>query len=139
MPFLDRESFILLLRRLGDVEEAAVLAAAREVDTRMAAAGVDWEDLLVQPPAGEEDRVEEEEEPAGEDAAAADLRLDAAAAARDLALIDRLLSAYGLSAETRDDLEEFKRAIGEGQYTAMDSRYLHALQSRLGRGKPPAA
>ena len=46
MPNLDRESFIALLEKLGSDNDQDVLAAARELDARVRAAGVGWTDLL---------------------------------------------------------------------------------------------
>src|SRR5688500_14377814 len=51
MPYLNRDSFIALLDRLGSTDDAEVLASAREIDRRMRASGVSWNDLLVPPPA----------------------------------------------------------------------------------------
>ena len=46
MPYLDRESFVALLEELGSDNDQDVLAAARELDARVRAAGVGWTDLL---------------------------------------------------------------------------------------------
>jgi len=50
MPFMDRDSFIGLLERLGSPDDAEALGAAREIDQRMKEAGLSWHDLLVPPP-----------------------------------------------------------------------------------------
>ena len=49
MPHLDRDSFIALLNRLGDPDEAEALAAAREIDRRVRESGLTWSELLVPP------------------------------------------------------------------------------------------
>jgi hypothetical protein len=49
MPNLDRDSFIALLNRLGDPDEAEALAAAREIDRRVRESGLTWSELLVPP------------------------------------------------------------------------------------------
>lgn len=53
MPYLDRDSFIALLEQLGSDNDQDVLAAARELDARVRAAGVGWTDLLT--PEGDDD------------------------------------------------------------------------------------
>ena len=53
MPYLDRDSFIALLEQLGSDNDREVLAAARELDARVRAAGVGWTDLLT--PEGDDD------------------------------------------------------------------------------------
>ena len=50
MPFLDRDSFIALLERLGDTDDTKCLAAAREIHQRMSAAHLAWQDLLLHCP-----------------------------------------------------------------------------------------
>ena len=50
MPHLDRDSFIALLDRLGDPDEAEVLATAREIDRRVRESGMTWSELLAPPP-----------------------------------------------------------------------------------------
>lgn len=131
MPHLDRDSFIALLDRLGDADDAAVLAAARSIDARVRDAGLDWNDLLVPPPAA----VVEDAEPAvGEAPPETDSEPDAAECAHDLALIDALLARPSLSPETRVELQEMRGQIADGNHTRMDSRYLRGLHARLGAG-----
>ncbi len=156
MPFMDRDSFIRLLEKLGDPDDAATLAAAREIDQRMAEAGITWDMLLVAPPgtepeaepeevfddAGEEgdgdrdeDGDEDEAAPGDDDAPApggparnsAQLAQDQA----DLALIEKVLTECEISEETRIDLLDFKQDIADGEFTAMDRKYVQALHARL--------
>src|SRR5690348_1625936 len=47
MPFMDRNSFITLLDKLGDADDAVCLAAAREIHQRMQQSNLQWSDLLV--------------------------------------------------------------------------------------------
>src|SRR6185503_14878055 len=49
MPNKDRESFLMLLERLGSADDAEVVKAARETAQRLAASGLTWEDLLRPP------------------------------------------------------------------------------------------
>ena len=135
MPYLDRNSFIALLGRLGSADDAEVLASAREIDRRVREGGVAWDDLLIPPPGA----VAEVDEDSYRGAFTDDDLLDMGPPRRregygdDVALIDELLADPDLSAETRQELLDFKSDIAEGEFTDMDSRYLHDLHNRLTR------
>lgn len=135
MPHLDRDSFIALLDRLGDADDAAVLAAARAIDARVREAGLDWNDLLAPPPAAV---VEEPEPEVGEAPPEKDGEPDAEECAHDLVLIDALLARPTLSPEMRVELQEMRGQITDGNHTRLDSRYLRGLHARLGAGAPAA-
>ncbi len=125
MPFMDRTSFIGLLDRLGDPDAAAALAAAREIDRRLREAGVTWDGILV--PAA----VEEPEVGDGSLLVADEPVPVAEGLEEDLTRIERLLTAYQLSAETRAELEDYRAEIQDGTFTDMDRRYLRDLEVRL--------
>ncbi len=125
MPFMDRTSFIGLLDRLGDPDDAAALAAAREIDRRLREAGVTWDGILV--PAA----VEEPEVGDGSLLVADEPVPVAEGLEEDLTRIERLLTAYQLSAETRAELEDYRAEIQDGTFTDMDRRYLRDLEVRL--------
>lgn len=137
-PPPDRAELITLLNRLGDPDDAAVLAAARELDRRLRAAGTRWEELLPGNP-----RPTGEEPPDGTIMGDfSDNGLDEPATrvpgglAGDETLIAKLLSEYDLSTQTREDLEDMRAAIAEGEFTERDSRYLRDLLARL-TGRTP--
>ena len=48
--------------------------------------------------------------------------------------IDSLLAAEGLSDDTREELEDYKQDITNGDFTEADSQYLRALAKRLSGG-----
>lgn len=125
MPRFDREGLIRLLERLGSADDAEVLAAAREVDRRVAAAGLDWDEVV----AGAAERGGAIGAPAAADAA--QWSEDGAEEIDDLALIDRILRDFEITESTRADLGDFKRDIGAGEFTAADRRYLRSLYTRL--------
>ena len=151
MPHMDRRDFIGLLERLDDEDDAAVLAAAREVVQRMHESEIGWDDLLVpesveEPEPDETDEHEDEydeddyeDEDEDEDEAelesAAEQASDDEAGAVDsgatAALINRMLREAKLSEETRAELEELKADLEAGDFTDMDDRYVRALHKRL--------
>ncbi len=153
---LDRAQFIELLRTLGEEEDEAVLTAARDIHAQMTVAGVDWDDLLVpehpdEPEDDDEDYEDDADLDDDEDERDDDDDLDDDLDDEDddddeddgderaltdeekaeaLSLITRLLD-KGVSADTKEELEEYKQDIDEGEFAAMDLRYLRALHKRL--------
>ena len=110
MPNKDRESFLMLLERLGSADDAEVLRAAREIAQRLAASGLTWEDLL-RPPSAPTIEI------TGDDAV----------------LIDRLLAHANVSEDTREELRGFRRDLAQGHIDPLDRKYLHDLARRIGR------
>jgi hypothetical protein len=134
---LDRAELLSLLERLGDPDDAAVLAAARELDGRLRATGTSWEELLGNPRLSGAEPAD-----GGVIGSFSDDDLDepairaAGGLGDDEALIARLLSEHDLSAQTREDLEDMRAAMSEGEFTERDSRYLRDLLARL-TGRTP--
>lgn len=126
---LDRVELISLLETLGSENDEEVLAAARVLDTKVAAAGTSW-NVLLAPGIGAADDEEAGDEPevAPDAAPPADV---AARNAESLALIDKLLSRSGHSEDLRQELEGYKADIAEGEFTDADHSYLRALYRRL--------
>ncbi len=121
---LMRDDLIELLERLGSDSDEDALAAARELHTRVSAAGVHWDDLLV-PDTGE---------PAEPEASASEPEAPAATAddkANSLALIDKMLARPGISEDFRGELEDYKTDIAKGEFEDRDHRYIRALYERL--------
>ena len=129
MPFMDRESFIVLLDKLGDPNDASCLAAAREIDQRMKQSNLQWSDLLV-PVGGSGDSGGSDD---AEGPAAEPLDQPAQAGSDDYALIDRLLARSGLSDDTREELTGMRADIASGEFSARDRKYLQSLDARLSR------
>lgn len=127
MPFMDRDSFITLLDKLGDADDARSLAAAREIHQRMQAANLKWSDLLL-PMGGRDD--DDADEPAAD---GEPLDRTAEPITEDFALIDRLLARSDLSQDMRDELTGMREDIGSGEFTARDRKYLQSLEARLSR------
>ncbi len=131
MPLTDRDGFIRLLERLGSPDEAELVAAARELDRRVAAAGLDWDELILGAPSADPEGVASAEgEPLPPET-----DIDALG---DDALIDRILREYPVSETTRADLVDFKTDIAAGEFSASDRRYLRSLYTRLRSGRTAA-
>ncbi len=138
---LERGDVIRLLEKLGSDEDEEVLAAAREVHDRVAAAGTTWEDLLIPEEAGAADgedrdaaddsegQPDHDEEDEGAESPADKAGKNAEA----LKLIDKLLAQPGISEETREELRDYKTDISEGEFTEADRRYIRALYDRLSK------
>jgi hypothetical protein len=149
MADMNREALIALLDKLGDSDDATVAATAREIDGMIKAAELGWDDLLRpdhEEAYDDDDVADDVADDAADDVAddttddmagayeadptAAD-GITAAEASPDLDLIESLLKRKGLSADTLEELRDLKRDIAEGDFTAMDRKYLRALDSRL--------
>lgn len=162
---LNRDEVIGLLNDLGSEEDETVLAAARAVHAKLAAAELTWQDLL-RPEDGEEAAGEAEPEAetwaddseadSGADPGAdpgADSGAESGADSEDgadsdnaepaetetapgkdaesLALIEALLAKAGISDDLRQELEDYKSDIAEGEFGPGDRKYLRAVHKRL--------
>ena len=118
---LDREQILVWLEQLGDADDASVLDAARSLHAAIAESESDWDDLLVGEAA---DAPEDDAE-----AAAPEPSADGVSAA---ALISKILSRSNLFEGTRQELEDFKAEIKEGNFDDGDVPYIRAMARRLG-------
>ena len=144
---IPREDVIDLLNRLGSDRDEDVLEAAREVHTRIAAANMTWDELLVPDQADdaddEYDESEDSEDSEDSDAIEAPDPDDEEATepagapdaknAESLALIDKLLAMRGISTDLREELKGYKTDIAEGEFETRDHRYLRAVHARLSK------
>jgi hypothetical protein len=136
MAKLDRAGFIELLERLGAEDDKEALAAARTLHERLGDSGMTWDDLLVPDPSDGDDPEEEDLDEDPDAAVDADKEAEAetlppADLAEDAKLIDRLMARKDISRQTRDELADLKQDIKNGEFGAMDSRYIRALAKRL--------
>lgn len=125
---LDRDELLRLLEELGGERDADVLAAARDLQAMVEAAGLDWDDLL----ASDLGRRNLDEAHDGD--RSVDGSPSAFVGAKDaetLALIDKLLARPNCSDGLREELDEYKTDIAEGQFDARDHDYVRALYNRL--------
>ena len=138
---LERNQVIELLDKLGSEQDQDVLSAARLLHSQIADSGMSWEDLLVGDEPEDEDELEDEYD--GEESFEADDYDDTADETDDpdatftvdetrtLSLIEKLLVRRDLSVELREELEEYKTDISDGEFETSDHRYVQALYARL--------
>ena len=123
---LDRQKFIGLLEKLGDQSDDEALKAARDLHAQLVVSGLTWDDLLLP----EEPDLEAEEPDL--EAEAGDIILSQEEVSEALALISQIAE-LGVSKETKEELEEYKIDINDGDFEQMDLRYLRALHKRLAK------
>ena len=132
MTNLDRASIVALLGRLDADGDEAILAAARELRSKVAESGLSWDDLI-RPQSeliGAGPATEAADAPPADEAA--ETEVSAAEKAEAARLIEPLLAQKTLSSNLHDDLVDMKGAIADGSFDAMDNRYVRALAKRLG-------
>lgn len=119
---LDRDEIIRLLDRLGSDQDTDVLEAARELRAQLNAAGLDWDELLIADTSGDPVDAGDATEPSagktGKDGSTLDL-------------IEELLAKPGRSDALREELEEYKSDIANGEFHARDHNYVRSLHQRL--------
>ena len=147
---LERDNVIDLLDRLGSEQDKDVLAAARALHSQITRAGMDWQDLLVgdegdAPSApdidddtdDEDEDEDEDEDDTGDTDDEDDTPKPAVNFTRDEsktpALIDKLLAREGNSEAFREELEEYKSDLANGDFEPSDHRYIQALDARLSK------
>lgn len=130
MPFIDRPSFIALLKRLDGADDADVVAAARDVARRMKEGGVVWDDLLVRAaPGADSDDAPDAADDATSDAAESLSEADRAAART---LLQAILARGDIGEQTQAELRDLQGDLDAGRFGAGDLRYVRALGARLG-------
>jgi hypothetical protein len=135
---LDRDNIIRLLNQLGSDNDEEIMTSARALHTQVSDANVDWNDLLVglsepetetEPetePETETDEDPQENEVSGDNNKGKTLNDSEATK-----IIDKLLSNTYISEYLKEELEDYKIDIAEGELEASDRSYLISLNKRL--------
>ena len=130
---LERDKVIDLLDRLGSDQDEDALAAARALHSQITRAGMGWQDLLVgdegaaqSAPDVDDDTDDEDDTPEP----AVNFSYDES---KISALIDKLLAREGNSEMLREELEEYKSDLANGDFEPSDHRYIQALYARLSK------
>ena len=135
---IERNQVIELLDKLGSEQDEDVLAAARVLHSQIIQSGMGWEDLLVEDESEgaeetRDDSLHEENDQhndIAEDTFEPDTKFTGDET-KTLSLIEELLARDGISSELREELEEYKVDISDGEFQPIDHRYVHSLYARL--------
>ena len=141
---LERDKVIDLLDRLGSEQDEDVLTAARALHSQITRAGIGWQDLLVgdegavqSAPDVDDETDNEDEFVRGDTDDEDDIPEPAVNFSHDEsktpALIDKLLARGGNSEMLREELEEYKSDLANGDLEPSDHRYIQALYARLSK------
>ena len=147
---LDRDRLIGLLEKLNGEDDAEVAAAARELHAHVTGASVDWDEFIAyaEDDEDEDDYADDDDTDDTDDDEMTEAELSASGVdpsdnvadlsplseeekAEALGLIDKLMD--NVSADTREELKDYKTDIAEGEFEQMDLKYLRAMQERLGK------
>ena len=132
---LNRSEIIRLLKNLGSDQDDAVLSAARDLNQQITASGLDWGELLIPEEGQSSDVSEVKEEKDSSDNDVADDVVDDVVDDVDftLSLIEKILSNSDRSDALREELEDYKNDISNGDFTDDDHKYVRALFDRLSK------
>lgn len=140
---LERDTVIELLEKLGSEQDNDVLAAARTLHEQVTEAGVPWADLLVDedgsapgnqaavPPADDIDDDDDDDDNQGRMETVANFTGDETQTPE---LIEKLLAREGNSEAFREELEDYKTDLANGDFEPSDHRYIQSLYQRLSSG-----
>ena len=131
---LDRDEVVRLLGQLGSEQDADALQAARDLHAQITDAGIDWDELLVPDELDGPSEAEDVLEPEDDDPVSAAPEPSGGKKGKQAAtleLIDSLLAMPDRSEALREELEEYKADIANGEFAARDHQYIRALHKRL--------
>ena len=129
---LNRDQVIALLDSLGSERDEDVLAAARDVHTKITAAGLSWQELMR--PEADADETSGNGEASIEEPPEPETPPPFKSKTEAKTLIGKLLAKRGISEDLRQELEGYKTDIAEGEFGQGDLKYLRAISKRLGSG-----
>ncbi|MDG2313437.1 MAG: hypothetical protein P8M15_05320 [Alphaproteobacteria bacterium] len=124
---LNRTEIIRLLKNLGSSQDVDVLSAARDLNQQITSSGLDWDELLI-PEEEQSSHVSENHEE--KDIIESNVKGDVNSS---LTLIEKILSNPERSDALREELEEYKNDISNGDFTDDDHKYVRALFDRLSK------
>jgi hypothetical protein len=157
---LERGDFLTLLEKLKSEEDDEVLGVVRDINAKMTVAGVSWDDLLISQDETQEDSADETQEDSAdetqedsadetqEDSADDDKDEDGQKSGRENVSDDNFeplndeerqeaenlinaIKGMKVSEATKQEIDEYRDDLREGEFEQMDLRYLRALKARL--------
>ena len=133
---LERDEFLALLEKLKSEEDNEILGVVRDINAKMTVAGVSWDDLLISQNETQEDSVDDNEDEDDQKGDRANVSGDNFEPLNDeerqeAESLINAIKGMKVSEATKQELDEYKDDLSEGEFEQMDLRYLRALKARL--------
>ena len=133
---LERDEFLALLEKLKSEEDNEILGVVRDINAKMTVAGVSWDDLLISQNETQEDSVDDNEDEDDQKGDRANVSGDNFEPLNDeerqeAESLINAIKGMKVSESTKQELDEYKDDLSEGEFEQMDLRYLRALKARL--------
>jgi len=133
---LERGDFLALLEKLKSEEDDEVLGVVRDINAKMTVAGVSWDDLLISQDETQEDSADDDKVEDGQESGRENVSDDNSEPLNDEERqeAENLINAIKgmkVSEATKQEIDEYRDDLREGEFEQMDLRYLRALKARL--------
>ena len=133
---LERGDFLALLEKLKSEEDDEVLGVVRDINAKMTVAGVSWDDLLISQDETQEDSADDDKDEDGQKSGRENVSDDNSEPLNDEERqeAENLINAIKgmkVSKATKQEIDEYRDDLREGEFEQMDLRYLRALKARL--------
>ncbi|HIF60992.1 MAG TPA: hypothetical protein EYQ26_16145 [Rhodospirillales bacterium] len=133
---LERGDFLALLEKLKSEEDDEVLGVVRDINAKMTVAGVSWDDLLISQDETQEDSADDDKDEDGQESGRENVSDDNSEPLNDEERqeAENLINAIKgmkVSEATKQEIDEYRDDLREGEFEQMDLRYLRALKARL--------
>jgi len=133
---LERGDFLALLEKLKSEEDDEVLGVVRDINAKMTVAGVSWDDLLISQDETQEDSADDDKDEDGQESGRENVSDDNFEPLNDEERqeAENLINAIKgmkVSKATKQEIDEYRDDLREGEFEQMDLRYLRALKARL--------
>ena len=133
---LERGDFLALLEKLKSEEDDEVLGVVRDINAKMTVAGVSWDDLLISQDVTQEDSADDDKDEDGQESGRENVSDDNFEPLNDEERqeAENLINAIKgmkVSEATKQEIDEYRDDLREGEFEKMDLRYLRALKARL--------
>ena len=133
---LERGDFLALLEKLKSEEDDEVLGVVRDINAKMTVAGVSWDDLLISQDETQEDSADDDKGEDGQESGRENVSDDNFEPLNDEERqeAENLINAIKgmkVSEATKQEIDEYRDDLREGEFEQIDLRYLRALKARL--------
>ena len=133
---LERGDFLALLEKLKSEEDDEVLGVVRDINAKMTVAGVSWDDLLISQDVTQEDSADDDKDEDGQESGRENVSDDNFEPLNDeerqeAESLINAIKGMKVSEATKQEINEYRDDLREGEFEQMDLRYLRALKARL--------